>query len=87
MAAEPSDVRVRRCGPEDVISLRRVVLRPHMSTDEARYPIDDSPDTVHFCAEDADGRVISVVTLLKEPPPWRPGHPDGWHLRGMATEP
>jgi len=58
-----------------------------MTTDEARYPTDGSPDTAHFCAEDADGRVISVVTLLKEAPPWQPGTPNAWHLRGMATEP
>jgi GNAT superfamily N-acetyltransferase len=86
VAAEPSEVRVRRCGAEDVISLRQAVLRPHMSTDEARYPMDGSPDTVHFCAEDADGQVISVVTLLKEAPSWRPGTPNAWHLRGMATD-
>ena len=28
VAAEPAEVRVRRCGPEDVISLRRAVLGP-----------------------------------------------------------
>jgi GNAT superfamily N-acetyltransferase len=87
VASEAAEVRVRRCGPEDVISLRQAVLRPHMSTDEARYPVDHSPDTAHFCAEDADGRVISVVTLLKEAPPWQPDSPNAWHLRGMATEP
>jgi GNAT superfamily N-acetyltransferase len=87
VAADAAQVRVRRCGPEDVITLRRAVLRPHMSTDEARYPIDDSPDTVHFCAEDADGGVVSVVTLFKEAPPWQPAMPNAWHLRGMATGP
>jgi GNAT superfamily N-acetyltransferase len=57
-----------------------------MSTEEARYPADRSPDTAHFCAEDEAGRVVSVASLLKEAPPWQPELPNGWHLRGMATD-
>ena len=87
MPSEPPRLRARRCGPDDVIGLRQVVLRPHMSIDEARYPADFSPGTVHFCTEDDAGRVVSVATLLKEPPPWQPDLINGWHLRGMATDP
>jgi GNAT superfamily N-acetyltransferase len=84
---ETSGLKAVRCGPDDVIGLRQTVLRPHMSAEEARYPADRSGDTVHFCAEDAAGRVVSVATLLKEAPPWRPDVLNAWHLRGMATDP
>lgn len=87
MPSEPPRLTARRCGPDDVIDLRQVVLRPHMSRDDVRYPADRSPATAHFCAEDEAGRVVSVATLLQEAPPWRPDVLHGWHLRGMATDP
>jgi GNAT superfamily N-acetyltransferase len=78
-------LRVRRCGPDDVIALRQSVLRPHLSMDETRYDADGGPDAVHFCAEDETGRVVSVATVLREAPPWRAGVTNGWRVRGMAT--
>ncbi len=86
MAGEEAGLRVRRCGPDDVIVLRQAVLRPHMTADEARYGADRHPGTAHFCAEDEGGRVVSVASLLKEAPDWRPDAAGSWHLRGMATD-
>jgi GNAT superfamily N-acetyltransferase len=57
-----------------------------MSTEEARYELDLVSGTAHFCAEDEGGRVVSVASLLKEPPPWPHEAVNSWHLRGMATE-
>ncbi len=56
-----------------------------MSIEEARYAVDRCPGTAHFCAEDESGHVVSVASLLKEPPAWQPDVAGGWHLRGMAT--
>jgi GNAT superfamily N-acetyltransferase len=78
-------VRVRRCGADDVIGLRQSVLRPHLSPEEARYSADAGPDAAHFCAENEVGRVISVGSLLREPPPWHAGVRRAWRVRGMAT--
>jgi GNAT superfamily N-acetyltransferase len=76
---------VRRCGPDDVIALRQAVLRPHLSTQETRFGSDSDPATAHFCAEDEAGRVVSVASVLEEPPPWQEGRHHAWRLRGMAT--
>ena len=85
MATGVAEVRVRRCGPDDVIGLRQSVLRPHLSTEEARYSADAGPDAAHFCAENEVGRVVSVGSLLRERPPWPPEVLDAWRVRGMAT--
>jgi GNAT superfamily N-acetyltransferase len=63
------------------------VLRPHQRRDEVRFPDDEGPATVHFCAHDDDGQVVGVVSLMKQSPPWRPAGDavDAWRLRGMAT--
>jgi GNAT superfamily N-acetyltransferase len=87
MGGEEAGLLVRRCGPDDVIVLRQAVLRPHMSTEDARYGVDRCPGTAHFCAEDEGGRVVSVASLLSEAPTWRTDMPRSWHLRGMATDP
>jgi GNAT superfamily N-acetyltransferase len=87
LAATTGQLRVRRCGADDVIGLRQSVLRPHQSTDQARYPADFDPATAHFCAEDGAGRVVSVASVLKEAPAWQAAEPNAWHVRGMATAP
>jgi GNAT superfamily N-acetyltransferase len=87
MADATSQLRVRRCGADDVIGLRQSVLRPHLSAAEATYASDFAPATAHFCAEDGAGRVVSVASLLREAPAWKAGVPGPWRLRGMATAP
>ena len=89
MAKRADEWRVGRCGPDDVIVLRQSVLRPHLSTEEARYSADAAPETAHFCAENEAGRVVSVGSLLREAPPWpaevqrrlaRTGYGDGQRM-------
>lgn len=75
-----------RCGADEVIGLRQAVLRPHQRPDEVRFPDDEGPATAHFCAQDDDGQVVGVVSLMKQSPPWRP-QLGAWRLRGMATAP
>ena len=86
-AGVTGEPRVRRCGPGDVLALRQAVLRPHLTTEEARFATDSDPATAHFCAEDNCGRVVSVASLLNERPPWQEGEGNAWRLRGMATAP
>jgi GNAT superfamily N-acetyltransferase len=33
------------------------------------------------------GGMVAVGTVLPEAPPWEPGRPDSWRIRGMATVP
>jgi GNAT superfamily N-acetyltransferase len=77
---------IASCGADEVIGLRQAVLRPHQRPDEVRFPDDEGVATVHFCAQDDDGEVVGVVSLMKQSPPWRP-ELDAWRLRGMATAP
>jgi GNAT superfamily N-acetyltransferase len=87
MPGAGAGLQVRRCGPDDVIALRRSVLRPHLTTEETRYAADSDPGTAHFCAEDDAGRVVSVATVLREAPAWRHEVAVAWRIRGMATTP
>jgi GNAT superfamily N-acetyltransferase len=77
---------VTSCGPDELLGLRQAVLRPHQRPDEVRFPDDEVPGTVHFCARDDDGGVVGAVSLMRQSPPWRP-EMDAWRLRGMATAP
>lgn len=76
--------------------LRQTVLRPHQSIEEMVWEKDDEPGTATFGAVDrADGEVVGVATVFREPPPFDPaeaGVPFGavsgaqaWRLRGMAV--
>jgi GNAT superfamily N-acetyltransferase len=65
--------------------LRQRVLRPHQGLAEMPFPGDDGADAGHFAAV-ADGVVVGTASVLREAPPWAPGAPDSWRLRGMATE-
>jgi predicted GNAT family N-acyltransferase len=47
-------------------------------------PLDDHP-LAHHVATYLDGEVVSVGSVLPDPPPWSPGRSDAWRVRGMAT--
>jgi ribosomal protein S18 acetylase RimI-like enzyme len=60
--------------------LRARVLRPGVPLDQVGFPGDDGPGTVHLAAEDDEGAVVGIVTLI----------PDGdrsVRLRSMAVDP
>ncbi len=60
------------------------MLRPGQAFEETVYPGDDLEDSAHLGAFDGD-RLVGIVSLYREPRPG--GRPDGWRIRGMATEP
>lgn len=78
---------VERVEARVVRPLRHAVLRPGRADEESAYPADDDPDTVHVAARGPMDDVVSVGTVLREPPPWEPERADGWRVRGMATRP
>ena len=91
-------VVVERVEAGVVRPLRHAVLRPRQAEDQSAYPADDDPDSAHVAARitghATDGvtatppaEVVSVGTVLREPPPWEPERADGWRVRGMATRP
>ncbi|HUI04315.1 MAG TPA: GNAT family N-acetyltransferase [Acidimicrobiales bacterium] len=65
--------------------LRHAVLRPGQPATASHYPEDDDPRTAHAAVRAPD--VVAVGTVLCEAPPWEPGRPDAWRVRGMATRP
>jgi len=78
---------VRECRLDEVLALRQAVLRPHQRREELVFPGDDDPRAAHFCAEDAVEGIVSVVSVLPEPPQWEPSAAQAWRLRAMATAP
>ena len=72
---------------------RHAILRPHQTIDEVPFKEDDEPGTATFGAiERADGAVVGVGTVFRDPAPFdaaEPGSPSGagsdattWRLRG-----
>ncbi len=70
---------------EAVLPLRGEVLRPGQPVEDAIFPGDALPDTLHVAAR-VEQQIASVGTVLREPYPDNPGDAD-WRLRGMATAP
>lgn len=77
-------VTVEQVRAEVTLPLRRRVLRPHQTL--AELAAEDRPGTVHHAAF-AGGAVVGCASVRPEPPPWDPGAPSAWRLRGMATDP
>jgi GNAT superfamily N-acetyltransferase len=75
---------------EDVLPLRRLVLRADTPDAPADFPEDNLPGTVHLAARRGDragGRaVVAVATLFPSGfEAWPAG--EAWQLRGMAVSP
>jgi GNAT superfamily N-acetyltransferase len=64
--------------------LRMGVLRPGRPAASSVMPLDDHPLALHV-ATYLDAEVVSVGSVLPDPPPWSPGRADAWRVRGMAT--
>ena len=80
---DPGAVVIRAVPVQDVLPLRRAVLRAGLPAHESDYEPDRDPATVHLAAVDPSGQVLGCSTWF--PQPWR-GTP-AWRLRGMATAP
>ena len=78
-------MRIQVVDAERTRPLRRAVLRPGWAADAPMHG-DDDPAAVHLALVE-DGTVVSTCLLLPKPFPRRPGEPDAWQLRGMATQP
>lgn len=86
--ADLTDFAIRLVDLDDTFALRKAVLRPWLTPEEARATWADVPEHFQVGAV-SDGRVVSTAGFLIE------AHPDytdafgplPWRLRGMASEP
>jgi predicted GNAT family N-acyltransferase len=69
---------------DDVRPLRMAVLRTGRPPETSVLAGDDDPLTRHV-AVSLGGEIVSVGTVMPEPPPWEPARPESWRVRGMAT--
>lgn len=82
------DLPIRLVALDDTFALRKAVLRPWLTPEEAQATWADTPEHFQVGALQ-DGRVVSTAGFLLE------AHPDyasefgarPWRLRGMASEP
>lgn len=86
-------IEIRSARAKDVIPLRHAVLRAHQRLDEAQYPGDDDPRSLHLVAGDGD-TIVGVISVFPEPlPPELATALDvsastpSWRIRGMAVAP
>jgi GNAT superfamily N-acetyltransferase len=75
---------VRRAKVEEIVSLRRAVLRPGYPDAASDYRED--AQAVHVGAWD-DSALVGCATVFADPWPGPPAEPAAWRLRGMAVEP
>ena len=74
-------IEVREAGVEEILPLRKAVLRPMEPVEPSDY--DRHPD-VHHLAAFSDGFVVGCATVF---PSGYDDLADAWQLRGMAVEP
>jgi GNAT superfamily N-acetyltransferase len=76
-------MQTRAVAADDVRPLRERILRPGQTPEQLCFPGDGERDTLHAAAL-ADGEIIAVASVMREPFPAAPG-PGDWRVRGMAT--
>lgn len=76
-------VTLRNAPVDEIIRLRRDVLRPGLELSAAAYDEDRHSTTLHFGAFLQNREAIGCATVLLK---GKPGDPQ-WQLRGMATHP
>jgi GNAT superfamily N-acetyltransferase len=86
--ADPTDIVLRLVALDDTFALRKAVLRPWLTPEEARATWAGTPEHFQVGAV-KEGRVVSTAGFLIEA---QPDHGDvfgplQWRLRGMASEP
>lgn len=72
---------VTQVSVDDVLGVRRAVLRPGFPPGAEAFPEDDLADTMHVAARDDSGAVVGVATFFPAPYEGRPAY----QLRGMAV--
>jgi GNAT superfamily N-acetyltransferase len=80
----PLDGRSLRIGParlSEILPLRQRILRIGLDIEEAKFPGDENPTTLHAAAFDHASAVSCATLLLDE---WQ--RQPAWRLRGMATD-
>lgn len=78
-------IEVRSVTTPEVLPLRAMVLRAGQPVENATFPGDDDPDTLHLAAFRKDV-IVAVVSLYQREGPV-PAEGDVWQLRGMAVAP
>lgn len=77
---------VRRAAPHEVVDLRWRILRAGLPRQDAVFPGDELPTSLHYAAAetgaDPEPRIVCCATLHLEP--W--AGEQAYRLRGMATE-
>jgi GNAT superfamily N-acetyltransferase len=80
----PLDGRSLRIGPaklSEILPLRQRVLRIGFDIEQAKFPGDENPTTLHAAVFD-HANAISCATLMLDPWDDQPA----WRLRGMTTD-
>ena len=80
------EIEVRLVGAEDVVALRRKVLRQGMPAETAIFPGDNEPEAFHLGAV-RNHEIVGVATFLLRPYPLDAAASRAWQLRGMAVDP
>ena len=70
---------------DEIVELRRRVLRAGTPSAEPRLPEDDTPGAFHLAGR-RDGDVVACVTFMPQVTALRPGEP-AWRFRAMAVDP
>jgi GNAT superfamily N-acetyltransferase len=70
---------------DEIVELRRRVLRSDTPSAEPRLPEDDTPGAFHLAGR-RDGQVVACVSFMPQDTPLRPGEP-AWRFRAMAVDP
>ncbi len=83
-----SDIVIRLVTLDDTFALRKAVLRPWLTPQEARASWADTPEHFHVAAL-LDGQVVSTAGFGSETQPdyAEVFGPLQWRLRGMASDP
>lgn len=78
-------MEIRRISAEVAQPLRAAILRPGLPFEASVYKLDYDAESLHMGAFE-DGELVTVATLLHEPPPGE-DEAQAWRLRGMGTLP
>ena len=76
---------VREASLDEIVELRRGVLRNGTPSTEARLAEDDTPGAFHLAGR-LDGVVVACVSFMPQDTPLRPDV-SAWRFRAMAVDP